>query len=485
VDIPIAASRSVSISPSTMLRFSGIAVFIIAGALISLLKPFAPALGATGHMALTATLVEVGLWVLGGKWIPLAIGGVALLLILVASGMPYPLVFNGFASRALWILIPALFFGFALTATGLGRRIAYWVIARFNPGYKTLTVSWIIIGLLLSVLTPSINVRIAIVIPIAVAVTEICKLQYGSRGASYILLVAWSMVMIPGTGWLTGSLWGPMAMGFFGSTKGLENIITFDSWLKALLLPALLLSLLFVILLYRFLKPKQEVKVDPVVFKSEYKAMKPISFQEKSTLIILAATFFMLVTARWHGIPDVAICLAAFVLLVILGIIKVHDIGAGISWNLVIFFGTTMGLNTIFQESGLSQFLGDTFAPIVTGLGHNAWLILPGALLILFIWRFVDITQLYATTAFILPFLPLLAASSGISPLVYFCVMMMTGDCFFAAYQQPFVVAAESVAGKASWSSGNLRKAALLYCAACFITVLICIPYWRIVGLIK
>jgi len=150
----------------------------------------------------------------------------------------------------------------------------------------------------------------------------------------------------------------------------------------------------------------------------------------------------------------------------------------------VVFFGVTMGLNTIFQSSGLSAFLGITFAPIVTSLGSNAWLLLPGALIILMIWRFIDITQLYATIAFILPFLPALSLSSGIDPMIYFCIMMMTGDCFFAAYQQPFVVAAESVAGRSAWSPSHLRKAALLYTAACLITILLCIPYWRMVNLI-
>jgi anion transporter len=473
------------LNTATVLRLAGIAAFIIAAALISILKPFAPALSPSGHMVLTATLVAVGLWVLGGKWMPLSIGGLVLLLILVASGMKYSLVFNGFAYRALWILIPALFFGFALTATGLGRRIAYWVISKFNPSYLTLTLSWIIIGLLLSVLTPSITVRIAIVIPIAVAITEICKLKYGSNGASFILLVAWSMVLIPGTGWLTGSLWGPMGMGIFGSTAGLEGIITFDSWLKALLLPAIVLSLVFITLLYKFLKPPQGIRVDRAAFKSEYRTLRKISFQEKATLIILALTFLLLVTAQLHQIPDVAICLGAFVLLVTLGIIRVNDIGSGISWNLVIFFGAAMGLNSIFQETGVSRFLGDSFTPLANNLGSNVWLLLFGFLIFLFIWRFLDITQLYATMAFLLPLLPVLAANFQINPLVIFAVVIMAGNCFFAAYQQPFVVAAESIAGKASWSHGQLRKAALLYFAACLVTLAVSIPYWKLVGLIK
>jgi anion transporter len=463
----------------------GILAAVIIGSLISIYKPFAPELGPQGHMVLTATIVAVGLWVFGGKWLPIAIPGLVLLLILVASGLKYSLVFNGFTYRALWILIPALFFGFALTATGLGRRIAYWVISMFKLRYSTLTISWVVISFFLSLLTPSITVRIAIVIPIAVAIAEICRLQYGSKGSSFILLVAWSMVLIPGTGWLTGSLWGPMGIGFFGSTPGLEDLINFTSWLKAMLLPAILLSFLFILSLYRFMKPRQEIKIDREVFRSEYKGLGPMSFREKATLSVLAVTFLLLVTAQVHRIPDVAVCMGAFILLVAIGVIKVNDIGSGISWNLVLFFGAAMGLNLIFQETGLSKFLGDVFYPFVSTLAANPWILLFVLFFFLFLWRFLDVTQLYTTMAFILPFLPLLSTNFGIHPLVIFAIVIMAGNCFFAAYQQPFVVAAESIAGKAAWTSAQLRKAGLLYFVACMITLAISIPYWMAAGLIK
>jgi hypothetical protein len=47
------------------------------------------------------------------------------------------------------------------------------------------------------------------------------------------------------------------------------------------------------------------------------------------------------------------------------------------------------------------------------------------------------------------------------------------------------VVAAESIAGKASWTPGQLRTAGILYFAACVITLAVSIPYWMAVGLIK
>lgn len=474
-----------SLSITDYFRWGGIGLLAILAILIWVLKPFAPELGDQGHCVIAATIIAAGLWVLGSKWIPISVSGLVLLAILITSGMKYSLVFNGFTYRALWILIPALFFGFALTSTGLGRRIAYWVIRMFNPGYLALTISWVIIGILLSVLTPSITVRIAIVIPIAVAIVEIWKLKYGSSGSGYIQLVAWSMVLIPGTGWVSGSLWGPMGIGFFSSTQGLENVINFGSWLKAILVPSLILSLLFVILLYKFMKPKDRLTVTRDVFKDEYRTLGAISFREKATLVILAFTFMLVVTAQWHNIPDVTIYLGAFVLLVALGVIGVNDLSRGISWNLVIFFGVAMGLNTIFQESGVSRFLGDTFYPLVTSIADHSWILLFSTLIFLFVWRFLDVTQLYVTMAFLLPFLPGLEADFGIHPLVLFTIVIMAGNCFFAAYQQPFVIAAESIAGKAAWSSGQLRKAGVLYFIACLFTLLVSIFYWEAVGLIK
>ena len=218
-------------------RLAGIIFFAALGLALGIGRPFAPDLNPQGHAVLMAVLIAVGIWIFGTKWVPLSIGSMVMLLILTLAGVKNTVAFNGYTARGTWILIPALFFGYALNETGLGRRLAYWTIGLFKPSYLTLTISWAIIGLLLSMLTPSITVRIAIVMPIAVATTEICRLANGSRGAGFMLLSAWSMVLIPGNGWLTGSLWGPAAIGFFDAIPGLQGVITFDSWLKALAFP--------------------------------------------------------------------------------------------------------------------------------------------------------------------------------------------------------------------------------------------------------
>lgn len=60
----------------------------------------------------------------------------------------------------------------------------------------------------------------------------------------------------------------------------------------------------------------------------------------------------------------------------------------------------------------------------------------------------------------------------------------MVANCFFLAYQQPFVILAGSLRGGVIWSSKQLSRAGLIYFVACLIALAITIPYWNAVGLI-
>jgi len=144
-----------------------------------------------------------------------------------------------------------------------------------------------------------------------------------------------------------------------------------------------------------------------------------------------------------------------------------------------------MGLGLLLQEMGVASFLSQSFSPVMGALaGGNRWLLIYVLLIFFFLVRFVDVAQLYATIPFVVPFLPMLAADFGIDPLVIFFLFIMAGNCFFMAYQQPFVIIGESIAGKASWTPVQLRQAGIIYLFACLVTLAISLLYWKAVGLI-
>ena len=264
-------------------KMLGVIALAILALLIALVKPFAPGSVPMGHYIMATVIIALGLWIFRPGNLPLMAGcslilGGALAIffthkmevINALSQKPYSppellgLVTSGFHSGAVWTLIPALYYGFVLQKTGLGKRVAYMVLKAFPANWASMALSWLIIGVALSALTPSITVRVAIVVPIAIGIVEACKLEFRSKGSAYVCLLAWGMAIFPGTGWLTGSLSGPIMQGFLPAE--LKPMANFDSWFQIL---ALLLSvtIVYVVLAYIFARPKEAIGISADMFK--------------------------------------------------------------------------------------------------------------------------------------------------------------------------------------------------------------------------
>ena len=190
-------------------RFSFL-IFLLLGLWVGIGQPFQPALDGRGHRILMLLVFTLGLWILKPLGIPFSISSAFFMASMLAIGLPASAVFSGFTGTAVWVLIPALFFGFVLARTGLGKRIALLGLKYAGLSYGGLLLIWVVIGVVLSILTPSITVRVVIIAPIALNFVNICGLPEGSKGRSLILLSAWAMALIPGTAWLSGSLGEPI-----------------------------------------------------------------------------------------------------------------------------------------------------------------------------------------------------------------------------------------------------------------------------------
>lgn len=457
--------------------------FVIAGLLVGFLNPWSPALNPLGHKVLMGLIIAVGLWVFKPGDIPFSVTGCLLMMIYLVFGITPDKVFSGFTSSALWVLLPALYFGYVLVKTGLGKRISYLVIKAFNPSFISLILAWVVIGLLLSALTPSITVRVAIVMPLALSCVEVCKLEKGSNGRALILLTAWAMALLPGTGWLTGALWGPIVMGMFNATPGMESVITFSSWSKVAFLPIEIMSVLLIIGGYFVLRPEQGISVSKEVFEGEYARLGPMSREEKNTGIILLLCFLFFATGQIHHIPDAAVCLGGLFALTAAGVIKTQDLSSGISWDLVIFVGVAMSLGAVFASAGVSQWLSSVLVPMLAPITGNSWLFVFAAIFFLLIWRFLDIAVLIPTMAILVPTLPQIATTYGIDPLVWVTLFVMAGNCFFMSYQNMFALIGESILGDQGWTPKQISKYGLVYLAACIIALLVAVPYWNSLGL--
>lgn len=464
-------------------KLAGALAFVAAGILVAVLEPV-ETLSPAGHRVLAGLACGVGFWIFQPGKIPIAATTCLVLTVFLAAGINQKLVFSGFVSSAIWVLLPATAFGYVLTKTGLGQRLALLVIRTFRPSYLNMTIAWLIIGLILSAFTPSIVIRIAIVMPIALNCTNVLGLEKGSRGSAFILLIAWAMAIVPGSGWLTGSLWGPISMGMYEKVEALKPLLTSGSWASAMALPMALLTALLIAGIYLVLRPAPLRGLTRDAFQEAYRALGPWTRHEKISTVILVVTFLLFVTEKLHGVGVVPICLGAFFAFYALGVLVTDDIPKGIAWNLIIFLGGVLSFTSVFESTGVSAWLEKMILPALTPFGRSPLVFVMVVTLFMFAWRFIDIAWMIPTMTMLITLLPGIHARFGIHPLVTSCMMVMAGNFALLAYMQPFAVMGSTLAGEKSWTEGQLLRYGAVYAVACLLTLAASTVYWKAAGFI-
>jgi len=464
-----------------IIKISGFLVFLTLGLFVVFFEPFT-GLDFLGHFVVMNLIVTIGLWIFEPWGIPSGVSGLFCLGALLSANVPPSVVFSGFALPAVWTSIPALFYGFALAKTGLGRRIAYFGLKSFKISYVSLMAVWTIIGVVLSLCTPSMTVRIVIISPIVLDCVNACGLEKGSKGRSLILLTAWAMSLIPSAGWFTGSLSGPVFGGILSSVEGFPPI-TFHSWASVALFPALLSSALLLISGYLILKPETEISVNRAVFVEEYKKLPQMSKEEIVTSVVLAGSFIMFLTSSLHRVPDASICLFGITIFALFGIIRTPDLSSGISWNLVLLNGSFLSFTAIFTVSGVSNWLSNLLLPLFAPIAGNRWLFVLVVMSFLFFWRFFDVALLVPTVVILSSVIPTLGEIYGINPLVWIPMFALATCAFFLPYQNIFCMITEANHKGQGWERKYQVKYAIAFFISCLIAMFVVIPYWTSIGM--
>jgi di/tricarboxylate transporter len=458
----------------------GVLAFIVCAFVIGLAKPFA-GLAPQGHYIIAVTLVSLALWIFKTDSIPYIAGGVLFLAGCLIFKLPLAAITIGYTSSAIWVLIPAFFFGFALLKTGLGIRIAHFVLKSFEPSYLNICVSWLIIGLILSALTPSITVRLSIVMPIALSFIEACRIPERSRGSALICLTAWAAAILPGIGWQTGSLWGIIMPGFF--PPQMKALATADVWFGYMAVPWFTITVIFLILLYILFKPKEVLHLKRDVLAEQYSALGRITRQEIICGVILICALLLFSTEKWTGIKSVETALMALAALIIFGIIKASDISSGVNWDIINFIAIAMSLTSVFGMAGISGWARPLIEPGMLSLAVYPLVFLLVITIIFWAIRFIDVPWGYTAIALCSPILVPLYEKSGFHPVLVSVALIAAGNSFFLAYQQPFVMIGDTMTKSRGWSGGHVVLGGALYAIAVLAGMYFSSFYWRAMGL--
>lgn len=415
-------------------------------------------------------LLTAGLWALAV--LPEHVTALVFFLLAVVLNIASPtVVFSGFASATMWLVLGGLFVAEAVRTTGLGGRFAGVLFGRFTSSYAGLVAEVAIAATALSIFMPATVGRILLLVPIVIALSERVGFARGSNGFNGMCLIAIIICYQSGSGILPANAPNLVLAGAAETLYGFHFI--YAEWMWVMFPVLCLLKGVIAVTLTCWLFPdeiKHQHAAPPAV---------PMSAEERRLAWILAIAVVLWATDFVHGIRAGWIALAAAVacLLPRIGMLS-HDAFNDVRFGSFFYVGAAIGVGAVANESGLGGLLGR--------LLQNSLNIQPGAdftnfmLLSLLATAVGLITTNPAQPAVVAPLAGQFAEAAGwplhaalMTAAVGFTVMVLP-------YQVPPVVVGMRVAGI------SLRTMMRLALPLLVISVVILLPldylWWRLIG---
>lgn len=290
---------------------------------------------------------------------------------LILNLAPANLVFSGFASAAVWLIVSGFVIGSAINLSGLGDRLAAAVAPVLTGSYFRLIGGLMLVSMLLGFLMPSSVGRAVALVPVGMALADRCGFGPGSNGRVGIAIVLAIGCNMPSFAILPSNIPNMVLSGAAETIYGVHF-----GYLDYLLLHYPILGIVksaLIVLLVLKLFPA-EVIVTPAIAAPE-PARKPANpTAERRVAVILLLTLALWATDSLHGINPAWIGLATAVVLLLpkIGIVPPKTFKDSADFGTLLFVAGALALGALVNASGLGTMIGQIlqeWLPLEEGRG--------------------------------------------------------------------------------------------------------------------
>jgi anion transporter len=331
---------------------------IVVAAVAIFISP--PPAGVSPTVMHAAGLVALctGLW--ATQALPEHVTGLAFLAASALAAVAKPaVIFSGFSSGTLWLVLGGLIIAEAVRHTGLGERMAWLLLGRFTGSYVSTICGIVIVAGLLAFLMPATLARIILLLPIIVALAARVGHEPGSRAYNGMCLAAILASYQVGAAILPANAPNLAIAGTAEMMYG--TVLTYGEYLM-LQFPVMGIvksALIVAITLWMF-----PAEVNGLVGES---TAKPMSAEEKRLAGILLVALAMWATDFLHGIHPGWIGLGAGVLCILprVGVLPAAAFNDRIKYGPYFYIGSVLGLGAVIIDTGLAGALGRAMLPML------------------------------------------------------------------------------------------------------------------------
>lgn len=386
------------------------------------------------------------------------------------------LVFAGFGSAAVWLIVSGFVIGAAISRSGLGDRLASVMAPLLTGSYPRLIGGLMAVAMALGFLMPSSVGRAVVLLPIGMALADRCGFGKGTNGRIGIAVVLTLGCNMPSFAILPSNI---PNMILSGTAETLHHASFGYTEYLLLHYPVLglLKSLLTVLLVLRLFP--DTVRRDATAPQPATAAPASAAMQRRVGLVLLV-TLALWMTDSLHGINPAWIGLATAVVLLLprIGVVEPPAFKASVDFGMLLFVAGALALGALVNASGLGTMIGQTLERMLP--------LQPGreALNFMALSVMSTVTGLIATVpgvpAVLTPMAPDLAAQSGFGLRAVLMTQVIGFSTVLFPYQVGPLVVAMQLSGE---RLGHLLRITLPLAA---LTLLVLVPvdflWWKLLG---
>ncbi len=263
---------------------------------------------------------------------PLPIGGVSIVVITVAAltgTLKIGEAISGFANSAIWLIVGAFLFSRGFIKTGLGKRIAYNLIAAFGSSSLRLAYALALSDLILAPATPSNTARVGgVIMPITTSLAKAfgSEPQDGPRKiGSFLMQSIYQVNTITSAMFQTSMAGNTLVAALALQSFGIG--ITWGDWAMAAIVPGIIALIIMPYFIYKVYPPEiTDAREAQQMIKEELKGLGKMSFQEWVMLGVFVLALVLWATSQFTKIDATTVAFLGISILLATSVLVWDDV---------------------------------------------------------------------------------------------------------------------------------------------------------------
>ena len=391
----------------------------------------------------------------------------------------------GFGNATIWLIVSAFLFALGFIKSGLGKRIAYKIMAAIGSSSLKLGYTMAITDLIISPATPSNTARGGgILFPV---VRSLCSAfesepdeKSRKRIGAYLMKSTFQADCITSSMFITSVAPNSLCVALAAQAAGVN--ISWGGWALACIVPGLLALIICPYIIYKLFPPElKETPEAPEIARKELEAMGPMSSDEKTVLGVFLLALGMWATSSFTGFNATMIALVCIGLMLGRHAIEWDDVikekGA---WDTLVWMGGLMSLATALNKSGFIAWFAKIVAANMGGISGITALII---LAVIYMYAHYGFASLSAhVSAMFAAFVAVAVeagAPAGLSAMALASLTgIMGGLTHYATGPAPIYFGAGYLTQAEWWKIGFIVSVVNLICFLGVGTI-----WWKVIGL--